>query len=484
MMAILLQKFRFLFLFIFFSLPIFFFCGGQLKLQEGQEKLVTKEKKPDWLFQVGKDFVVGYSGRFESEKEARANALWDARKKIIEQLGMKLTIAQQENLLERTSQLDDEIVATHVESEIKTEAISRGLISVKAKEYYVEKYAKKYFGEIKYYYLAFVLVPFSKEEHDNLIKNTFDQLQNRFTEEFGKITSLRSELKSLIIHFDFLDQLTENAKELIGLKPDLVSIVDGWIADIKKEKSLLKENIHIELIGEEHEIGNERRLAENIGVKVSYQNSPIPNVNIELLKKDKIVTQGITDEKGEYLFKYQKPIIGNLELSVRVSLGENFLIQGAAFHFSNPLKIAVCIPELDAEKKRNKRIVANAVIENLLQNGVMVDQSLSLDQADVLNLLTGSLDVLSDKLQGAKGLLLVGRSYVQNVSNLPLNPELFQAESACELKLIDPVNGSTVWNVALTQEFVMGNGRLDAGNRSLQKLSYKVTEKIKEFLFE
>ena len=483
MMANLYQNNR-LSLLIFLSILILFSCSGQLKLQEGEEKIVSEKKKPGWLFQIGKDFVVGYSGKFEAEKEARANALWDARKKIIERLGMKLTITQQENLYERTSQLDDEIVATHVEGEINTEAISKGLISVKAKEYYIEKYAKKSFGEIKYYYLAFVLVPFSKEEHDNLIKNTFEEIENRYSDEFDKIASLKSDIKSLLIHFSFLEKLAENAKEIIGLKADLTSIVDGWLATIQKEKLILKENIHVALIGANQPIGINRKLTESIGVKLKYHDLPISNVTIELFKKDKKITQGFTDEKGEYLFLYQKPVIGDLEIAVHINFNEDFQISPVHFQFQNPIKVVISIPELNAKGEQNKRIVQNSVVEYLLQNGIVVDQSISLDQADVIHLLRGRLNDLTDELKESGDLLLVGRSYVQNASALPMNEKLFQAQSGCELKLIDPVNESIEWNIALTQDFVLGRNRLEAGDKSLIELSKKLTKKIKEYLIE
>jgi len=467
-------------MFLFFVVS----CGGQLKLQEGQEKLVSRDKKPGWLFKIDNDFVVGMSGKFESEKEARADALWDARKKIIERLGMKLSITQQENIYERTSQLDDEIITTSVEGEINTEAISRGLISVKAKEYCVEKYAKKYFGEIEYYYLAYVLVPFSKEEHDNLVNNTFDQLQNRFSNEYETVASVKSDVKSLLIHLNFLEKLIANAKDLIGMKSDLVAIVDGWQASLQKEKSLLKENIHITRIGMEQSIGTDRKLNEVIGVKLFYRDSPISNIGVKFFKGEIKIAEGFTDEIGEYVFLYHSPVIGNLDITARVNLGEEWQFSPVHFFFQNPLKVVLSIPELNAQGEQNNRIVENAVSEYLLQNGIYLDQSISLSQVDVVYLLKGRLDILAEQVKDCGYLLLIGRSYVQKVSKLPLTKNMFQAQSGCELKLIDPVNESIVWNVALTQDYVSGSSLLEAGNNSLLELSNMVIAKIEEFLHE
>ena len=61
------QNNRFVLLLISFSVFFFPSCGGQLKLQEGQEKVISSKKKPGWVFQIGDDFVVGFSEKFETE---------------------------------------------------------------------------------------------------------------------------------------------------------------------------------------------------------------------------------------------------------------------------------------------------------------------------------------------------------------------------------------------------------------------------------
>ncbi|HHI01886.1 MAG TPA: hypothetical protein ENL22_00005, partial [candidate division Zixibacteria bacterium] len=62
---------------------IFLFLNSGLLAQ----KRVTKEPRPDWVNKVTPGLFVGVSHRFANEADARADALADAKRQIIETLG-------------------------------------------------------------------------------------------------------------------------------------------------------------------------------------------------------------------------------------------------------------------------------------------------------------------------------------------------------------------------------------------------------------
>ena len=468
---------------VFFIAFVLFYSSNSFAqgLQEGEEKLISKDKKPGWITNIGSDFVVGISGKLSTERDARRDALLDARKQIIDRLGVKLTKIQKQKIYEQTSQWDQNIVATGVEGEIETRAISRALIRVRAKEYYIEKYIKKHFGEIEYFYIAYVQVPFSKQEHDRFLTSTFDQFKTDFNNEYGNLLNPLLNIKQKLLKISYLSQLCENARDLVGMRPDFIANINLWENKLSAQKSTTFSKLQIIPIGQTQTIGADRILPEKIGVKVAYQDQPISGIKITLTQNGKSVTNGITDENGIFEYRYDSPILGTVRFQMLLSINNICNLSPVEFIFKNNPRMLIVIPEVNAKGKSTNRIIQSAVMQWLLEHQFQVTENPQLDNSAVAKLFWGNCDEISQYLSAKNNLLLIGRAFVHDVKPLSLLPGFYQAKATCQLKLIDTVKNSIVWNTSFTQDYTSGNGKNSAGENAINELSKKVLLELEKF---
>ena len=460
-------------------------CSGQIKLREGEQKIVSGGKKPGWIFQTDNNFEVGISEPCASEAEARSRALFDARKKIIDRIGILLTKKQKEHILNRTDSLEDNIINTEVEQDIQTIALSRGLISVKAREYYIEKYAQRKFAEIEYFYIAHVLVPFSKEEHDALINKTFQETKNWFQKNYNQIVSSSGDdIKLVLSRIKKLEQACHSTKQIIGMKPDLLAIINRWESDLAEQKITYLDRISVIPLGNDQQIGTDRRLQKKIGIRLMLNNSPLQGVAVELTKDNKELISGMTDEKGEFLYYYDRPIIGKVKITAFPKIDDTMALSPIQFIFQNPIQVIVKIPELGINQDIPQNYVENAVIKCLLNNNIQINQGCFLSDEQIIQLYKGNFDIIADSSCINENLLLIGRAYAFDARRPDLNNELLEAKAKAEIKFIDPKSRSILWNLNITEDHGIGISPNAAGDNALEMLAKKIFNQVDEYFMQ
>lgn len=467
---------------IFILILIICGCAGQIQLHEGEEKRVSGEELPGWVFQPGQNFETGTSQPCATEADARSAAMLDARKKIIDRIGVMLTKEQQERIYNQAGAFDDNIVSTTVEGDIQTAALSRGLIAVKAQKFHVEKYARKKYDEISYFFLAYVHVPFSKTEHDAFINESFQEIKKRFNSRYARIrTKPATNVVNRLNQIVGLEQVCRETRKLVGLKPELTTIIDEWEAQLAARKTDYQSAISMIPIGKDQPIGADNRLNQKIGIRVLHRENPVAGVTVTLVQDNIEITRGVTDENGYFFYNYTEPIIGEVSIVFQSSLDGKITLHPIHFIFQNQIKIIVRIPELAISTQYTKNYVEHAVISSLLENKIQVNQSCQLPDELLAYLVAGNFSALPDSGCLRENLLFTGRAYAYDAHPLALNNELFSAQAAAELKLFDPKSNAVLWNITLTENRGLGASLNDAGDNALRKLAETVRGEVALF---
>ncbi len=290
-----------IFLIVILIIPYSVFA--QKNLQEGEERLITKKKMPKWVYEHSGDIIIGISGRFASEKEARRDALLDARKQIVDLLGVQLTTTQKETIVERSENIADNIVNTGVEKEIHTEALSRALISVRAKKYYIEKYATRRMGQIEYFYKAYVEVIFSKKEHDRIIQNALQEYDRSFSTSIKELNLVQADnFRETVNKIILLSELCKNARAIVGMRPEFLAKIDGWENEINQKRTAIFSRLKISPTAISQKPQRNGKFKRPIEFQVFWDDVPVSGLPLGINWNGKLVASSETDSTGKALF--------------------------------------------------------------------------------------------------------------------------------------------------------------------------------------
>ncbi len=148
---------------------VFVGCGFFLKGSPETEIKISPEPEPGWVKVPGEGGFVGVSGKYALERDARNNAIADARMKIVESLEVKVDSKLVEEII--VSGKTSDILSGEAESVRVSKFMANAVITgTKVEKYYVERWEKSKGRKRKKYYIAKVLIRFSKNEHDEFVR--------------------------------------------------------------------------------------------------------------------------------------------------------------------------------------------------------------------------------------------------------------------------------------------------------------------------
>lgn len=187
-------------------LPAFLLgCAGVPKHPVGYEEMVQGGERPKWVFhptefdtKSAKAFV-GTSLDFAMEGQARDDAIKNARKQIIDAMGVygKRKISE---IITNTG-LSADIINPAVVTDDATKLVSEATVATRAKDWVVEKWMRAEAVGVKYYYRVFVLVIFNNGDADKAVKDAIRREAEKAAEEqnrqnIERALELMEELKS------------------------------------------------------------------------------------------------------------------------------------------------------------------------------------------------------------------------------------------------------------------------------------------------
>ncbi len=146
-------------------------------LSVGEERIVDREGDRELREGLRPPIYVGVSQPMPTEADALENAMQDARRQIVESLGIEICI---ETLETGTDSVQSGIVNRTLTTEDKSRIYARNIIKVSPERRYVEKWERMTSQGVTRYYKAWVAAPFREEEFRALWKETIRQFSRRF----------------------------------------------------------------------------------------------------------------------------------------------------------------------------------------------------------------------------------------------------------------------------------------------------------------
>ncbi len=144
-------------------------CASQqtTTMQVGETKLAESYGDVAIKTATGSDVFVGISQNFSSEASARNDAALDARRQIVQSLGIVMDMEIFEQVLTKGS--SDQILSGDIFSDHKTRVVAEGILAVKPDGYYIEKWMRQTDRGVEYFYTSRCLITYSKATHEQLM---------------------------------------------------------------------------------------------------------------------------------------------------------------------------------------------------------------------------------------------------------------------------------------------------------------------------
>gem|GEM_PF-514655 len=464
-----------------------FICGLLMLLLGASlfgQKRLTKEDRPDWIDNPPHNVFIGVSNRYPDEAVARSEAVNNAKRQIIEALGVQIESEFVEQLIESSG----EISSSDAFTESKLKVISKSIIAVKPDKFFIEEWRDTYDGRKTTLYAAFVAVPFSEIAHKALMKDLIAETYTIGKKNYDDAQALA--LKGLV--FMALDML-KTAGENISPVSDLAGMSPLDLADI----NLLKEDVNATL----HQIRNGIRVegrggdqAAKLGaslktplqVKVFWQRGKeqvgLPNLKVDFtLKTGKatITPFAHTDRNGTAACEVREiACAGKVEVDAVVHFpeGYDFPDQKYTFTLFPNNRVIVKVVEANLGQRVETSYLENTLLQKLSTKGFTAVAN------DVFSVLT------SDELENSRpeqiasliaesGADLVLLGTVTSGQTNKITDGFFFARCRGTLRVINIQKNAVVGNYILEDKDA-GNSEENAGSKSITKVSNLLIDKF------
>jgi hypothetical protein len=456
------------------------------------ERKVTPGKRPGWIANPPVGYFVGVSRDFVMEGEARRDALLDARKQIVDSLGVRLTKEEVEELVVKGEA--SEVLSPDVLWKVKTQVISKSIVRARDKEWYTEKWEIQEEGKVRYFWKAFVLIRFSQAEHDQFIEELVHE-----THKLAK--PILKEADSLLLRGDIADAITK-MKRVLGIVDEVLGmpgIKPALISDVKKLRIACLgrlERISSKVVGlclnsdQSCEIGE--GLTKPLLFKVVYNEaSPLQGILVKFRFVDgsgELDQQAVTDKDGVAQCRVYK-VLGR----------DTAIIEAETLPFipnAKPLKgrftihlstlFLVKISERNLSTRVSKSKVETAIIEGLIKAGFRVvspDRAgRSITDSQIDSIIDGNVRLAEDVgNQVGANILVIGQADTWHSSTL------MEGFVFCRARCVVQVIKTNTGNVILQKDIQSkgaGSNEVNAGSKALENLAYTVSQTLIEELQE
>lgn len=146
-------------------IAILLFICGCATIPPSEEQCIENCEVPERFINPQKGQQNGISGKYVEEQDAINNAMIDARKRIVDALGIRVDRDIIEKLT--TEGKTSDILASDISAVSNTEMKARAfIVGTRELEHWSQIWTRPKNGGIERYYKVYVLVEFSKEKHD------------------------------------------------------------------------------------------------------------------------------------------------------------------------------------------------------------------------------------------------------------------------------------------------------------------------------
>ena len=241
--------------------------------------LLAKEKTPSWVNNPPDGIYIGVSKILKSEQEARIDAVKDAKRQIIATLGGMIETQFVDQLIEENTS-----TASFTDSRVKI--VAKNIISVKAKDIFVEEIKEKSGFKKIIKYKVYAAVPFSKVKHEKFMIELVTE-----TEKLTRARLVEIEEKALqgqiVFAMDELSRLGDDYKnilEITSLSPQQQSLMKNLDQDVNFLSYDIRNNLRIETPQQKFLTKLNHGIDGNLEVNIFWQknNQRIPVQGIDV----------------------------------------------------------------------------------------------------------------------------------------------------------------------------------------------------------
>lgn len=466
---------------IFTIILLILVCSGMIFSQ----KRVTKKSRPGWIDTPYPGTFVGISDLKESEKEARNQAIKDAKRQIIESLGGVIESEFVDNIVESRGTVN--YSSSFTESKVKV--ISRNIISVKPARIFTEKW-KKDMGmfKSKLLYKVYVSVPFSEEEHHKYMEEIISASYKLGTSNFEKAI-IYCKNGQLFRGLNLLEEIKTNTQpltEITGLKPaQLGKVMEIYRKADDKWKAIVN-SISLTKYNQNQKAKFGKPLNKNLETHVFWKNGgerfgiPDLDVRYKVIKGDaQINSFDKTDSRG-----IAKCIVS------KVNSACDLAIQ-ADIHFPEECSLdsLSCVYNILADNRafvqiieknfgRNPEVtyLRNKIISKLNENGFTLVDDSGLIFGSETDLKKISPQTINRKLGNNQvDFVILGKISTDQSNKIQDGFHFAWADGV--IKLVDISNLEVIGTYTYRGKGA-GNSKLNAGTKSIAKTSDVLTERM------
>jgi len=450
------------------------------------QKRITEEPRPKWVDTITPGMFVGVSHRFPSESDARADALADAKRQIIETLGGIIESEFVDQIIEKSG----EVTTTDAFTNSRIKVVSRSIIAVKPSKVFVEQWRVREGLKSYIEYQVFMAVPFSEEDHRQFMKEMVDETIKLGDSRFDESLELAKQ-GQILMAIEQMKTIQANVQPLLkitGLLPADLGLLNGFKEKVATVMDKIPASIRIEGKGSDQKAKMGMKLPQPLELTVCWidgmQRYPLPNldVNISVVKgKATFAAVPKTDADGKVIIGVEDiASAGKIEILTQVQFPEGIPVANNQYLFTllPDNKVMVKILESNLGQVVGISYLENTLLKKLTFSGFKVLENNPFGELTEMELNANQPEIIFDMVKGSGAdLILLGT--VSSGQTNKIQEGFYFARARGTLKVYNVQQKSVVGNY-IVEDKDAGNSEENAGSKAIKKVSDKLIQQAIE----
>ncbi len=448
------------------------------------EKRITETSRPHWVDNPRAGIYIGVSHKFPDEVDARADAINDAKRQIIESLGGIVESEFVDEIVESSAK----ITTTDAFTSSRVKVISRNIIAVKPENVFVEKWRKQSGRYSIILYQVYVAVPFSEIKHKKFMKELVDETYNLGDKRYKESMDLAYQGR-IFLAIDQLMTIKKNISplsDITGLSPSDLKEINSLKENIKATIEEMQSGVCIEGKGDHQPAKLGNPLANPLKLSVFWQKGnerfPIPGLQVDFkLIKGKAVltpTSHTSVEGAAFCEVRDISSAGKIEIGADVHFPEGYDIKQNKFvyHLLSENKVIVKIIETNLEKPVSISYLENTLLQKLTNKGFIAIENDIFSKISKNQIETGEPEYIAELVKDSDtDLVLLGIVSSGQVNKV--QEEFYFARARGAIRVFN-IDKQTVVGNYILEDKEAGNSEENAGSKAISKVSDQLVQKL------
>ena len=330
--------------------------------------LMATEQPPSWVKNPLPGIYVGVSRIMDSEQEARNDAVKDAKRQIIANLGGLV----ETEFVDRLVESSEEGNFAYTDSKVKI--IAKTILAIETQDFFVKEIVEKSgFMQKETKYQAFAKVHFSKSNHDQFLSELVAETNETTAQKFQELREI-AESGQVIYALSELEKLPKEYQKVLtltGLSPTQLSRLKQLDQRIALFIGNIRNNLYMDAGQQKYLTKINRKIDAPVTITLFWQNMdrqiPLQGIPVRWEEKPEMMVANaisMTNETGQAMCRINKILSPkHFYLQVTTNFPDSLNLQPLKqrFLFIPDNKISIHISE-----KINRDTEQDPFLENLL----------------------------------------------------------------------------------------------------------------------